>query len=779
MKRNILLIALLTAAALSCKKPVPREISIIPQPVSIEKKEGYFTLNSKTAIICPDNEKVLKVAEYFAERIRVASGVEMKVTTNDKETAAQTVKLMLYPKPGLAPEEYTLQVGDKSTEIRANTPAGLFYGIQTLLQMMHTDVFGEGAAGKNSLVVPCCIIKDHPRFSWRGMHLDVSRHFFPVDFIKRYIDLIAMHKMNVFHWHLTDDNGWRIEIKKYPLLTEVAAWRVDRESEPWRSRKALEPGEKATYGGFYTQDEIREVVAYAAERFVQVIPEIEMPGHTSEVFAAYPELSCKGEKLFVQPGSYWPNTDIFCAGKEETFEFIENVLTEVIDLFPSAYIHVGGDEADKTRWKECPLCQKRIRDEKLGGEDELQSWFIRRVETFLNSKGRKLIGWDEILEGGLAPDATVMSWRGFEGGAEAAAMGHDVVMCPTSHCYFDYYQADPGFEPEAIGGFTTLKKVYSFEPIPPDVSVDQAIHILGGQGNVWTEYIATPEHAEYMAVPRMTALAEALWSARTRKNWDDFRNRLDVQFERFDFMKVNYSRGSWKVDIKTQKTVDNRISITFETEQTAPEIRYSINDTLLNSKSMLYKGIFAIDSSAVIRAGIFRDGKLMEKVSEKNVIFHKAMGMNTKLEFNPDPLYAGNGSKTLVDGLTGSDDFRDGHWIGFHGTDMNLSLDLGSLTEVHSISINFFQNAGSWIFMPQEVHFRIFDDTQRPVAHITALPETSAEAVGVVTEPMAAEFKGKKARFVHISARKIKTCPKWHEGAGNPAWIFADEVIIK
>jgi hexosaminidase len=364
-----------------------------------------------------------------------------------------------------------------------------------------------------------------------------------VEFIKRYIDIIAMHKMNIFHWHLTDDNGWRIEIKKYPGLTETSAWRVDREDQPWRERTPPEPGEKATYGGYYTQEEIKDVVRYAAERHVTVIPEVEMPGHTSEVFASYPDLSCRGEKLYVQPGSYWPNIDIFCAGKEETFEFLEDVLSEVAQLFPSEYIHIGGDEANKTRWKECPLCQERIEMEGLRSEEELQSYFIKRIERYLQSIGKKLIGWDEILEGGLAPEATVMSWRGFEGGIDAVGMGHDVIMCPTSHCYFDYYQDDPETQPVAIGGFTPLEKVYEFYPIPAGLSSDKAKHILGGQGNVWTEFIPVPEHAEYMALPRMTALAEVLWSPRGRIDWDDFKRRLNTQFERFDMMGVNYYEG--------------------------------------------------------------------------------------------------------------------------------------------------------------------------------------------------------------------------------------------
>ena len=513
MKKSILpLILLLAVIVTSCSRTTKKTntISILPQPANVEILPGSFTLNAKTKLVVPNDENIRQIADLLVEWIKVPAGVDLQM--GEMGTRKNAIQLELTGNNELGKEGYELVVDKKKIFIRANGPNGLFYGIQTLMQLLPAGIFSSQKVYNTDWEVPCCRIVDKPRFEWRGMHLDVSRHFFPIEFIKRYIDLIAMHKMNVFHWHLTDDNGWRIEIKKYPLLTEVAAWRVDREKMEWREATPPEPGEKATYGGFYTQDEIKEVVRYAAARYVTVIPEIEMPGHTSEVFAAYPELSCRGEKLYVQPGSYWPNDDIFCAGKEETFEFIENVLLEVMELFPSQYIHIGGDEASKTRWKECNLCQQRIKKENLAGEEELQSYFIRRVEKFLNYHSKKLIGWDEILEGGLAPEATVMSWRGFNGGKEAAEQGHDVVMCPTSYCYFDYYQANPDFEPEAIGGFLPLKKVYSFEPVPEDLSADKVKHILGAQGNVWTEFIATPEHAEYMSVPRMTALAEVVWT---------------------------------------------------------------------------------------------------------------------------------------------------------------------------------------------------------------------------------------------------------------------------
>ncbi|MFP4471610.1 MAG: beta-N-acetylhexosaminidase, partial [Bacteroidales bacterium] len=506
----------ISLAIFSCqnKEVIFRPVSIIPEPVSVEERGGsYEIVPGSKVLVHSGDEDAAKIARMFADRIYRTAGFKPEMNDiQDRRNDHGIIFEIVAAADSLGQEGYSLQVKNRKIELTAYRPAGLFRGLQTLYQLMPAAVFGDEMADGTEWKIPRVNIHDKPRYAWRGMHLDVSRHFFAKEFIKRYIDLIALHKMNIFHWHLTDDNGWRIEIDQYPKLTEIAAWRVDREHQPWNERTPPEPGEEATYGGYYTKEDIREIVAYAADRYITVVPEIEMPGHTSEVLAAYPELSCTGGPFYVQPGGYWPNVDIFCAGNEQTFEFLENILDEVIELFPGEYIHIGGDEATKTRWEACHKCQQRIRQEGLANEYELQSWFIKRMEKYLNSKGKRLIGWDEILEGGLAPEATVMSWRGFDGGIEAARQGHDVVMSPVSHCYFDYYQGNPDFEPVAIGGFTTLKKVYSFDPTPPVLNAEEAKHILGGQGNVWTEYIPSPEHAEYMSTPRMTALAEVLWS---------------------------------------------------------------------------------------------------------------------------------------------------------------------------------------------------------------------------------------------------------------------------
>jgi len=776
-KITILFPALLFIFFFSCTEKADKieKISIIPKPVKIEQGYDNFELTKKTRIIKSKHNYDKQVADYLLDILNSATGLELEHGEPFEEKYVIVFEYSAIE--DLGDEGYVLEVNKNKILIKANESRGLFYGVQTLLQLMPPEIFSAEKTEKKKWLVPCCKIYDKPRFAWRGMHLDVSRHFFPKEFIKRYIDLIAMHKMNTFHWHLTDDNGWRIEIKEYPKLTEISAWRVNREDMPWREVTPPEPGEKATYGGFYTQEEIKEIVAYASERQITIIPEIEMPGHTSEVFAAYPVLSCEGKKLYVQPGSYWPNEDIFCAGNDEVFSFIENVLDEVIELFPSKYIHIGGDEANKTKWEKCPKCQKRIKEEGLRNEDELQSYFIKRIEKYLNSKGRILIGWDEILEGGLAPEATVMSWRGMKGGIEATSQGHDVVMSPTTYCYFDYYQANPDFEPEAIGGFLTLKKVYSFDPVPEELNEVQSKHILGAQGNVWTEFIPTPEHAEYMAVPRMTALSEVLWNQPESKDWTCFQKRLKDQFKRFDFMNVNYSLGSYKVDMQPVK-VDDVYKVELKSEQLDIPIRYTLDGSDPTTESPVYKEPLIIDKTTTIKAGLFENGELKEYYTEKEISLHKGVGKNASLKVPPDKKYAARGAISLIDGLKGSDSFRDGYWLGFQGTNMDFEVDLGEEMSIQSVSASFFQNTGSWIFMPGKVQFIILDSEKKKVAKTVVEPETTMEAIGTVIEDLNAEFDNITGRYIKVHAKNIKTIPSWHEGAGSKAWIFSDEIVI-
>lgn len=515
-------------------------ISIIPKPVSVKQTDGVFELNRHTNIhLSEETEETKFLAKYLEKMIFSATWVDHQVHFNSNKPDSNFISMVLDPDLKIDHEEgYELSVTSQRILISAPSNAGLFYGIQTLRQLLPVAIEHEKpslASNDQEWKVPSVEITDHPRFEYRGMHLDVARHFFPIEFVKKYIDLLAMHKMNRFHWHLTEDQGWRIEIKKYPKLTEVGAWR----DSTLIGRYGTGIYDNVKHGGFYTQKEIKEVVQYAQQRHITIIPEIEMPGHSSAALAAYPEFGCFEKEYHVQ--STWGIfEDIYCP-KEETFQFLEDVLTEVMELFPSTYIHIGGDEAPKKQWEESKIAQEVIKREGLKDEHELQSYFISRIEKFLNKHGRQIIGWDEILEGGLAPRATVMSWRGEKGGIEAAKMGHDVIMTPWDSNYFDHYQANPETEPLAIGGFTTLKDVYFYEPIPEELTKKEAKYVLGAQGNVWTEYMHSGDKVEYMAYPRAVALSEVLWTPVENKNWLEFWARMQTHFERLDIMEVNYA----------------------------------------------------------------------------------------------------------------------------------------------------------------------------------------------------------------------------------------------
>ncbi len=559
---RILLTLFIAIIATSCTNPnkdivnSEKDYQIIPKPVKLEIINGRFVVDSKTKIT--GDKSLENEGNFLAEMLSTVSNTDVKFDTKSNGNIILKLDNSIDNEEG-----YTLSVTYDKIIISGKTAKGVFYGIQTLRQLMPAGIETE----KNSVTeisIPAVIITDNPRFVYRGMHLDVARHFFPVDFIKKYIDLIAMHKMNTFHWHLTEDQGWRIEIKKYPKLTEIGAWRNG-------TVVGLYPGtgnDEKKYGGFYTQEEIKDIVKYATSKHVTVIPEIELPGHGGAAIAGYPFLSCfpkeksivfndmgskKGKEIqangtpkIVQE-TWGIFDDVFCAGNEETFTFLQDVLDEVITLFPSQYIHIGGDECPKANWERCPSCQARIKKEGLKDEHELQSYFIQRIEKYLNKKGKKIIGWDEILEGGLAPNATVMSWRGTKGGVEAAKQYHDVIMTPGHSVYFDHYQnKNKDNEPLAIGGLTTVKDVYRYEPSPIGLSAEEQKFVLGSQANVWTEYMKTTDYVEYMILPRMTALSEIVWTPKDDKNWEDFDTRLQNIVKRYDVMGLNYAKHSIK-----------------------------------------------------------------------------------------------------------------------------------------------------------------------------------------------------------------------------------------
>ena len=642
--------------------------SVIPVPLKMEQGTGSFLLSEKTKLYTNLQGGEAELWENYLK----ALPVQLKeARMKDRK---QMLFLLITPKtPQLpSPESYTLSVTSQRIEIRATSGAGLFYGMQTLLQLMQP-------ASTGSYSVPSVEIEDTPRFAYRGLMLDVSRHFSTKEFIKKQIDALAYYKINRLHLHLTDAAGWRLEIKKYPLLTDFAAWRTDPTWKKWWNggRKYLRYDEPGASGGYYTQDDIREILEYARQHYITVIPEIEMPSHSEEVLAAYPQLSCSGEP--------YKNSD-FCVGNEETFTFLENVLTEVMELFPSEYIHVGGDEAGKSAWKTCPKCQKRMKDEHLANVDELQSYLIHRIEKFLNNHGRRLLGWDEILQGGIAPNATVMSWRGEEGGIAAVTSGHHAIMTPGAYCYLDSYQDAPYSQPEAIGGYLPLKKVYAYDPVPASLTAEQAKLVYGVQGNLWVEYIPTPEHVEYMIYPRMLALAEVAWSAPERKSWPDFHTRA-----------------------------------------------------LSAVADLQKKGYHPFDLSKEI-------GSRPESLQP---VSHLALGKKVTYNSSYSPHYPAQGNTALTDGIRGDWTYGDGSWQGFISDNrLDVTIDMEKETPIHSITAAFLQVVGAEVFLPETVIISISDDginfTELQKQHFEVSKETPIRFTDISWQ---GEAKGRYVRY--------------------------------
>lgn len=597
-----------------------KEIDVIPMPRSVEYHSGNFTISPETKFYTNLSAESRQALTDYLEGTSLGS-----VPFAESATGNNGIELNLCDSSIVTGNEaYRIEIDKKGIRLSASTETGIFYGLQTLLQLLNN--------GDNK-TLPALTINDSPRFPYRGLHLDVSRHFFDKEFVKKQLNAMAYFKMNRLHWHLTDGAGWRIEIKKYPRLTSFAAWRpFDKLNDWWvEGRTFCEQDDPRAVGGYYTQDDIREVVAYAAERHITIIPEIEMPGHSEEVLATYPELSCSGKP--------YVNAD-FCIGTEKTFEFLENVLLEVIDLFPSEYIHIGGDEASKSSWKTCPRCQKRMADEHLNSVDELQSYMIHRIEKFLNDHGRKIIGWDEIIEGGLSPTATVMSWRGEEGGIKAVKAGNQAIMTPGKYCYLDAFQDAPNTQPMAIGGYLTLEKVYSFEPVPDSLSTKEAELILGVQGNVWTEHIPTPEHYEYMIYPRILALAEIGWSPSEVKKWDNFHTRA--------LQAVNILREQGYNPFPLEKEIGDK-----------PESYQKVN--------------------------------------------HLAIGKKVTYANPYSNHYAAQGEKTLVDGVRGGWMYNDDRWQGFIDCDFDVTIDLGKETDIKQVCAEFIQLKGPYVWLPKQV----------------------------------------------------------------------------
>lgn len=754
LNTRILFVLAVSLLALSTQAQTVR--SLIPQPTSMKEVPGTFSLTP--TLLLTSSPAFAEVARLWSEETFGKTRVVTPLSAN-RRTSPQVIfeqKKSTNPE-GSNSEGYQLRIDANRIHLTAATVAGAQRGVQTLLQLAELQ--------PNTRQLPGLDLTDEPRFGYRGMHLDVSRHFYDLDFVKKYIDLMALYKLNTFHWHLTDGAGWRLEINKYPALTERAAWRPYRTWKEWWAspRHYSREGDPNAYGGYYTQEQARELVAYAARRGITVIPEIEMPGHSEEVLAVYPNLSCSG-KPFV--------SSEFCLGNDSTFTFLEDVLTEVMAIFPSKYIHIGGDEASTVAWKTCPKCQRRIKEHNLADEHALQSYGVRRVGQFLERKGRKMIGWDEILQGDtpeapLAEGATVMSWRGESGGIAAARKGHDVIMTPGGYVYFDSYQANPTTQPEAIGGFLPLQKVYSYEPIPRELTASQARHVLGAQANIWTEYVPTMEHLEYMVFPRMLALSEVVWSDSSARNWPDFQRRLQDHYRLLQRRVVNYYRPGTELEVLANfQPTEHAARIEFRSEQYQPDIRYTLDGSEPTYQSPRYGGTFAVKESAQVKAVLYRDGAAIGPVTALPVDFHKALGKPITFGIRYTKSYPAQGDGTLVNGNRGSFTYGDQQWLGFEGIDMDVTIDLQEVQPLQNVQVGLMQLTGPGVYMPRYVEVSLSMDGKTfstPVRVDRTVPESvDTLVIKDVTVPL----DGKSARYIRVFAKN------------NKGYMFADEIRV-
>ncbi len=780
---SLIILTLFSITALAQQKT----LNLIPYPVEVTQQPGTYFMKDKITVSNSFPAHDWKgLFNYFRDELKKQFGIT--VTETVKGTRGD-IDFFMKRMPTSGKPAYQLDVSKDGISINTNFSEPAFHAIQTLFQLLPVDI-------KEKKEIPFVAIFDYARFDYRGIHLDVGRHFFPISFIKKYIDYLAYHKLNTFHWHLTEDQGWRIEIKKYPKLTSVGGWR----NGTIIGRYPGTGNDNIRYSGFYTQAEIKQVVKYAQERFIQVIPEIEMPGHSSAAIAAYPWLSCfpgkptaipanmistksieeqkKGRTKLVQE-TWGVFDDVFCAGNDSTFIFLQNVIDEVITLFPSKYFHIGADECPKTHWKVCPKCQLRMKENNLKDEHELQSWFVQRIEKYLNSKGKTLIGWDEILEGGLAPNAVVMSWRGEQGGIDAAKQNHDVIMTPGNPVYFDHTQSE-NEDSVTIGGYNPIEKVYAYEPVPKELIDEHAKHVLGAQANMWTEYMKNTNKVEYMLFPRIAALSEVLWSQKEKKSWSDFEKRLMTQFKRYDFWKVNYSRAFF--DLKaTIIPSENNKGVLWKLESKNKDTWINYNKTLDVTDPpnppafQTYISPVEIYKSGEYSGWSMENGRHMENTITQKFLLNKASGKKITLEKQASKNYPGDGPFTLVNGVQNEKGMsKTKEFLGFSGDDCIATIDLGKVTDLNEITVHFLVQTTSWIYPPDSVLFKLFDENMQ---------KTGGAKVAFDKEELFDEKEIKipvpgKARYVQVIIKNYGIIPSGNPGAGSKAWLFVDEIEV-
>ena len=737
----------------------PLSIDIIPQPEEISEHlptEFFMLDNFNTIHIDSVLIRDLSIFQLALKSIGFNEGFDIQFLTKTPEIKNENeIYIFLNKTEQENPEAYNLKIGEYSLTLEANSATGISRGLQSILQLIHLNK-ERGPNDGQRFLLPVITIKDSPKFKHRGLLLDCSRHFYKKEVIKKYIDLLALYKMNVLHWHLTEDQGWRIAIDKYPKLTEIGAWRTELDG--------------TKYGGFYSKEDIKEIVAYAQERHITVIPEIELPGHSQAAIAAYPHLSCTGEQVEVA-NDWGVFKEIYCAGNDSAFVFLEDVLTEVMGLFPSEYIHIGGDEAPKFRWEHCDKCQKRIKDEGLKDEHGLQSYFISRIEKFLNKNNRQLIGWDEILEGGLSENATVQSWRGMEGGITAANSSHDAIMSPTSHAYFDY-------DLKAID----LEKVYSFDPIPAELPQDKHHFIIGGECNMWTEHVPDEANLDSKVFPRLLAMSEVLWSYPQERDYEEFYNRVQNHYPMLKNLRVNYGFENVPATINSE-IKNGQVIIQPKPGNKDLNLKYIWDK---NTNYTPFTKDILLEKSGKLTIQAFKNDEQYGEPVSQHFENHNAIGKSIKYKTDYNQWYTARGDSGLVDSKTGSLDFRDGNWQGFYGNNAEMILDLGELDlsnesqTISEIAINFFQYNNSWIFFPTKVEFWIsIDGLNYETVPTLANENISPKERGKHIESFRTGFERQHIRYIKIKATNINKVPDWHEAAGSDAWIFMDEIIVK